>query len=442
MVWVEPAGWAHPPVIEPTPPRPSPAPARPEPQRPAPLEPTPPPIDPEWPSARAIFAAQANRAVASSPKAAPKRSREPEPTDPLSPAQWSWPYWLGALPVLAATILLGAVGLALSVQWAGDGKSADLAIRAASRGEKDASPLLDPAAIPRGGWWASTAGHASAWAVALERLNDGENRNDQIVGLIEAARHASPLMAQARFAFGPAEREEGPAALQPSDLGRPRDVVLQAWTARRLRRVGKVDASLRVYRSALELAARAGPRSLDPPPFDDDVQIRRYRLPHEPLVAWVVLDMVAAGEWTHEQWVEALPAVATARLAAARALANDQRTESDRLLDLVLLQANDPLAPGYPEAEHRAAVGEALALRHRWTDAAEAYRAAILLADDDLTRRMWWINLAEIHARVGDDRARSQALEAARTLDSRDEVSRRAIDYTQNSPTLGGSSRP
>ncbi len=148
--------------------------------------------------------------------------------------------------------------------------------------------------------------------------------------------------------------------------------------------------------------------------------------------------MAEDGEWTPEQWAEALPPSATASLVASRVLARmRKRPEADRLADLAIRQAEAPTPPGYDPAEHRAAGAEALAYRGRWTDAAEQYRLAIDQAEDDATRRMWWLNLAEVAQRLGDDSSRARAIEAAKAPDSADEITRRALQYQQSLPGPG-----
>ncbi len=387
----------------------------------------------EWPSARAIFAAQGRRDEPSnSAWASKRRAAGPEPTEARAPGQWTLPLWVGWFPAFAMTMALGAGGVALSVAWAVDANSGNLALGLALRPESARGATIDLSALPRGGWWRSTAGHLAAWAVAVERSGDGLDHGDEVRGLLEDAQDASRLAAGARFAV------ETPAAagVRPlTHLGRTRDAVSMAWTGRALRAEGKADAALRAYRSAFGLAAGAARGDLDPPSFDDDPQVRRYALPRAVLLGGVAREMAEAGPWAAEQWAEALPRFAPAYLAAARALARARakdRDAADRLLGLAIALGDAP-APGLDEAEHRAAVAEALALRARWTPAAEHYEAAIAREGDEPTRRMWSINLAEVYFRAGDKAARARALEAAKAVDSADEVTRRALN-SQHAP--------
>jgi hypothetical protein len=398
----------------------------------------------EWPSARAIFAAQARRPHPAPEASKPSRRRsiDPQPTAALAPGQWTLPLWLAWLPVFAFVLVVGSGGVALAYGWALESIGAGNAIRLALRAEGSPGSPIDPTTIPRGGWWFSNATHLSAWAVALERSGDGEDHSEEVRSIGEAARNASQLSSRARFLLDPPDHEPEPGASPDlSHLGRTRDVVTLVATGRKLRKAGKLEASLRAYRSAMEMAARADLDDLDPPTFSEDRQVFRYALPHEALVGLVALDMVSAGDWTSEQWEAALPPTALASLSASRVLARSKkRPEADRLADLAIRQAGAPPPPGFDPAEHRAASAEALAYRQRWTDAAELYRLAIDLVDDDPTRRRWWLNLAEVAQRLNDEPARARAIEAARAPDSGDEITKRALKYQQSLSGLASSS--
>ncbi len=403
--------------------------------------------NPEWPSARAIFAAQGRRPLPSTAPSRPekakgrrRRAAEPEPTDSIAPSQWTMPLWLGWFPALFVAVLFGAGGVALAYGWAVESNAANFAMSLALRDEKATAPPIDVSSVPQGGWWLSNASHLAAWAMALERSADGQDHSEDVRGLLEASRSVSQLAARARFVLEPAEAAEGAAPGDLSHLGRPRDVVTLVWTARRLRKAGKPDASLRAYRSAMEIASKAVFDGADLPAFDEDPQVRRYGLPREALVGLVARDMAQAGDWTFEQWTEALPPSALASLVASRVLAKgDRRADADRLADRAIKQAEEPTPPGFDPAEQRAAGAEALAYRRRWTDAAEQYRRAIDLTEDDSTRRMWWLNLAEMAHRVDDAAGRARAIEAAKAPDSADEITKRALKYQQNLTGLASS---
>ncbi len=400
----------------------------------------------EWPSARAIFNAQGRRVQnqASAPKPDRRKTADPRPTEVIAPRSWSIPGWLGVLPVLALTTVLGVAGIGLACEWAVGANEANLAIRSAVRAEGSPGPTLDPASIPRGGWWTTSAPHLSAWAMALVRSGDGEDHAEEIRSLLESAKHASQLGSRSRFVVEmPASAEPG-ASADLANLGRSRDVVTLVWAGQRLKKAGKLEQALRAYRSAMEMASKTRLNDLDPPTFYEDPQVRRYALPREGLIGLVVKAMADDGSWGREQWEEAMPPTSTASVVASRAFALRQdRAEADRLADRAILQADSPTPPGFDEAEDRAARAEALAARGRWTDAAEQYRLAIDQAEDDATRRRWWLNLAEVAQRNNDDVGRARAIEAAKSPTTVDEVTRRALKYQQGlSGLVTASPRP
>ena len=394
----------------------------------------------EWPSARTIFAAQAARPAVEEPgpaRASRRRTVGPTPSEVLAPASWSIPSWLGCLTALAMATVVGSAGIALAFEWTLDGQAANLALKLALRDEKSSAPSVDPALVPRGGWWTSTAPHRSAWAVALSRASEAEDHSEEIRAMVEAARYASPLSSATRFAIEPVAPPSDESAVEFRHLGRPRDLVSLTWTGRRLRRDGKPEAALRAYRTALSMAGRAGREVLPDPGFDDENQVRRYRLPREALMGSVLLDMIRAGEWTHEQWVEGLPETVAAPLFASKALLKAKnRAEADRMADLAIDRAESEWPAGTDPAEQRAAAAEALAGRGRWADSAAQYRLAIQASDDDPTRRRWWLNLAEVARRMNDDSVRAQAIESAKAPDSLDEITRRALRQQQGGPGL------
>ncbi len=447
--WVEPEFHASPAKVA----RSIPAPARPSPEAGPAAPPWPEsaprdvsrPHDPsaaEWPTARSIFAAQGRR-LDGSPEPAPapargpsraavRRSRVAVPTEAIAPGEWTLPFWLGWFPTAALALALGIIGLALCHEWVVDATSGSQAIRIATRDAKSAGPSFDIGAIPRGPWWRTTAGHLSAWAMAVERIADGEDHSADVRALMDDARHVSPLAAGSRFVLETAPAAESDPIPLLFQVGRPRDGATLAWTGRHLRGAGKVQASLGAFRSAFAIAANAARRDLDPPAYSKDPRYRRYALPHEELLGFVARVMVSSGDWTAEQWDEALPALATARVAAAKALREKDRAGSDRILDRVIARADEPSPDPSEAGEDRAGVAEALALRDRPTGAIEAYGMAIDAVADDLTRRRWWINLADIAQRGGDKAARNRALEAARGTETTDEITRLALELQQD----------
>jgi hypothetical protein len=390
----------------------------------------------DYPSARAIFAAQGRRPQPAPAPSSPSRRRPlgPTPTDILAPEQWTMSLWIGWLPSLAATLFLGTFGLSLAYEWMVDAGGSNVGLKLALRPDLPTSPLIDPTLIPRGGWWFSTASHMATWAVVLERANDGGDHSEDVRSLIAAAREASPLAARARFNVEAPEGAAGTVAPNDfSEIGRTRDVVSLMSTARRLREAGKVEASIRAYRSAMEIALTAGREGLEPPAFDETNQVRRYALPHEALFSLVVRNMAERGEWSFEQWTSALPPSAVASWVGSKVLARMQKkTEADGLADLAIRQADLTPPAGYDPVEHRAAVAEALAYRGRWTDASEQYRQAIDQVDNDAIRRAWWLNLSELAHRMSDTAAQARAIEAAQSPDTVDEITQRARKYQEN----------
>ena len=399
----------------------------------------------EWPSARAIFAAQGRRAQPvpeEVTRTKRRKAQSPEPTDALGPSRWEWPLWLGWLPVALVSTLVGLAGIFLAYNWAVESGNANVAMRLALRPDGAPGSPIDVTAIPRGGWWSSNATHLAAWAMALQRSGDGEDHSEDVRSLLSAARQASPLAARSRFVVEMPDPADSGATPDFSHLGRTRDVVTLIWTGRWLRKAGKVESAIRAYRSAMEIASRTSVEDLEPPPFDEDRMVRRYALPRESLIGLAARSMAEDGEWSREQWAEALPPSAASSLVASRVLARMQkRADADRLADLAIRQAESAPPPGFDLAEERAAGAEALAYRGRWTDAAEQYRRAIDLVEDDATRRMWWLNLAEVAQRAGDDTTRDRAIEAAKAPDSADAITRKALAYEQALPLVSSNPR-
>ena len=70
-----------------------------------------------------------------------------------------------------------------------------------------------------------------------------------------------------------------------------------------------------------------------------------------------------------------------------------------------------------------AARAEALCLRSRWKEAAEQYRQAIERVDNDLIRRSWWFNLADVAQRLNDEGQRQAAFRAVLAVHNSDDIS-------------------
>jgi hypothetical protein len=388
----------------------------------------------EFPSAASILAAQGTRIVAAPSQPARRTlraARRPLPTDPIEPGQWTLPTWAALPPITVVLLGMAGLGLTLGLAWTRDNSSAGLAARAALRTGTAKPVAIDPTERPEMTWWKTTAGHLGLWAVAIERSPEAASRADEVRDALDAAHRAAPLEPVVRHALAQtvAGGEPLPAAWS---VGLTRDVDSLRLTGRALKRAGKAEPSLRAYRHALELAAEVPVSRLDPPAFDDDPQVRRYRLPHEGLIARVVRDMMDAGDWTYAEWSAALPTRAVVRLAAGRLLRERSLPDSARAFEAALGVKIVPAPGSLEEAEHYAAEAEALALLDRKPDAAGRYRRAIELVADGPTQRRWRLGLAEILSTQGATGERAELLEAAKGTDATDEVSRKALEVQKD----------
>lgn len=387
----------------------------------------------EWPSARIILQqvrqAPRPRAVASSKKAR-RPARSPMPTEARPPGQWAVPgfRWLWA-PSIGAALLGGVVSVGMAANWAGDDQAAGLAAdrllgREAAIAPDEARALL-AASGGHSEWWRTTAGHL-LWRAAIADRAGEEGRSESLT-LLQAARGASPAHAGVRLAL--ARREAGPEALAKS-LGLGRDVLAQAWTGRRLLEAGKVDAALRAYRSALEMAERAEPEDSQ---ARGDQPARRFALPGEELIASVVRDMAERPEWTFERWASALPTSGVGGLVAARILKEKASPDADRAIEAALASAG-------PGGLGSAAKAEALALNDRWEEAEAEYRRAIEAATDARARRAWSFNLSDIYAHLNDDTKRRAAWADAKGVGPEDEITRRVAAAKAQAGLVGETS--
>lgn len=340
------------------------------------------------------------------------------------------PSWLAAPPVAVVCVALVGVGAALSFFWTKDGGDTAMAARAALRPEDGrVVPLLDPTVRPETTWWKTTPLHMSEWGMAIARSPDGPERAAEVTELLKTATSVSPLQREARFALATdAATSSDPVVRLPRTLGLSRDVVSLTLTARSLKLAGKKTAAINAYRAAMDLASDADLEQLDAPKFDEDPRVRRYCLPHESLVQAVARDMADAGEWSFDDWKQAIPTRPVARLAVARVLREKGGADVDAVYNLVL--ADDVSLPRVRNlyAENLAAQAEALAFKEKKVEAAEQYRKAIELVSDDATKRRWRFGLAEIVAQLGDTKERAELLEAAKGLDPTEDVTKKAID--------------
>ena len=337
--------------------------------------------------------------------------------------------WVFLPPVAVAAAGLIGIGISLALTWTSDNLSAGLAARTALRTEEDKPVPLDSAERIETRWWKTTAAHLSLWSAAIERSSEATNRVDEVRDALDSARRAAPLEAAARYAM--AQPIAGADASRGPVVGLSRDVASLTLTGRILKRSGKIEPALRAYRQALELAVEADSGWLEPPAFDEDPLIRRFQLPHEEVVGGVIRDMVGSGDWGFANWSSALPPNSVVRLAAGRILREKGSPDAEKAFGLALADdAAIPEATGLA-AEHYAAQAEALALTERRDAAADRYRKAIAMTNDDGTRRRWRLALAEVLSPLGESRERADLLQAAIGNDPAEEVTRKALDAQQ-----------
>jgi hypothetical protein len=198
---------------------------------------------------------------------------------------------------------------------------------------------------------------------------------------------------------------------------------------------GKKEAALRLYGRALAAAAGGGLSRSATPRFSDDPNVRRYFLPAEDAVRDIVAQLASREGLEFREWSRALPRNPVVLLATARLLHEQGRTEADGLLDELLADGATGPAEGAVDPRLLAARAEALALRSRWPEAAKQYQQAIERVDNDLIRRSWWFNLADIAQRLEDEGQRQAALRAALAVASSDDITRRASQIQKSADT-------
>jgi tetratricopeptide (TPR) repeat protein len=273
----------------------------------------------------------------------------------------------------------------------------------------------------------TTAQHLAHWAIYLSGIEGNKDHLTQdVASLVVRALEVSPVNPTARLARAQIDHPEAKAPLSTGSLGLSRDGVSLAWSSRRLLAAGKPEASLKLFGQALLVASRGGLSRSVAPRFNDDPGARRYLLPREERVREIVSDLIARNEWTFHQWSRALPNDATVLLATARLLREQGRSETEELLDRVLDVTGQPAGDGEARAQARAARAEVFAMRSQWQDAEQEYRQAIELIDNDLVRRSWWFNLADIAFRLNNEGQRQTALRAALAVATSDDITRRA----------------
>jgi hypothetical protein len=208
-------------------------------------------------------------------------------------------------------------------------------------------------------------------------------------------------------------------------LGLSRDSVSLAWSARGLMDAGRKEAALRLYHRALSAAVEGGLSRSSTPRFADDPMVRRYYLPAEDAVRDIVAELASREGLEFREWSRALPRHPTVVLATARLLHEQGRSEFDSLLDELLGDDWERSDVGRGDSRLMAARAEALGLRSRWKEAADQYRLAIEGVDNDLIRRSWWFNLADIAQRLDDESQRQAAFRAVLAGQISDDIARR-----------------
>ncbi len=371
-----------------------------------------------------------------------RKASQATPTVPQEPGQWILPGWLALPPVAACVLSLGLLACAMSWWWAIDsGNAAVVTMRLlSSDGSGRQRPLPAKVVPPGGRWVGTTAQHLAHWGIYLAWAGPDEKIGAaEAPAMLERALEVSPLNATARLAMAQLDvpGREGQAPLR--GLGLSRDSVSLAWSARRLLAAGKKETALRLYSRALSAASGGGLSRTATPRSGEDSGLRRsfYFLPAEDSVRDIVAELAAPGGLEFREWSSALPHNPVVLLATVRLLREQGNTEADTLLDRILGDEWTVAQDQQPDPRLLAARAEALVLRSRWREAAVQYRRAIERVDNDLIRRSWWFNLADIAQRLQDEPLRQAALRSAVAVPSSDEITRR-VSMVQKS----GSSKP
>jgi hypothetical protein len=224
-------------------------------------------------------------------------------------------------------------------------------------------------------------------------------------------------------------------------------VLTLAWAGHQLLEAGRKETALGAYRDALAMAATTPDEARpDAPAFLEDAQPRRYALPTEERLAAVIRDMAESPAWSYKEWSAALPRGTAAAVVAARVLRDKASPDADAALEAAVSEAEAEAVPEAPAADGATAVpadpagavrlaagAAALAMKQRWSEARDRYLRAIDRMPDDLARRAWWVNVADLAQRLNDDAERRVALDAAKNADPKDEITQRAVDLQKAS---------
>lgn len=369
-----------------------------------------------------------------------KPSRGPAlatPSFAQGPECWEMPLWLGWPPLAFASLLMGVLGCAVSWSWTWEARSASIVANRLLGKEAEfvngrPIPLPEWVGPPSPSWWRSTPRHLTNWAVYLGRSSQASERGDEVHLLLDGALGASPIYAPARLAK--ARIVEASGGDSTRGLALSRDPVSLTWAARKLLRAGRKEVAFPLYRQALQLAVRTELAPETHPKFADDPQARRYLLPGEEVVRWIVADLAADRSLKFAEWSSVLPVGTVAPLVAARLLRERSRQDAEASLDLILSRDETADSDGRANAVRIAARAEAFALRAKWKDAERLYLDAIGRIDHEATRRSWWFNLADVELRLRNEAQRQEAIEEVlASAPTTDEIARRAADLRRSS---------
>jgi len=395
----------------------------------------------DLPSAKDILAAVSMRPSALSGKPSTRRNEDQgKPTELREPDQWFPHLWLVWPPTALLVIGMGIVGSLLSFRWSSDSFNASiltqrLLTRSVNQGRE--KPLPESVVPPESSWWKTTPLHLAEWGVYLGRTRMGDDRTDEGRELVQAAVRISPINPIARLARAQLTAKSSELITRGLDLGLSRDAVSLAWSARALRRAGKKDSAIRVYRQALQIACDNDVAPASKPAFNDEPNIRRYFLPGETTARAIVRELITDSDWTFQDWSEALPKNTVAILVAVRLLREHERPEAQALLNQILNLEQEIISTGAEGAVQTAMIAEAHALLSQWREAEQQYHQAIDRISDLTIKRSWWFNLASVALQLNDEAQRKVALEAALEAPASDDISRRALELQRASEPVG-----
>jgi hypothetical protein len=383
-------------------------------------------LEVELPSVRDILANHCNSPGPRPAVERPRKGKQAVPTVPQEPGHWVLPGWLALPPVAICVFGMGLAACTMSWWWARDASNASVITQRllAAEGSGRRRPLPEDLAQSGGGWIRTTAQHLAHRGVYLT-VQEEDEAHPAGVGpsLLSQALAISPLNPTARLAMAQIEEPGRDGRGRIRGLGLSRDSVSLAWSARRLMDSGKKAAALRLYTRALSAAVDGGLSRSATPRFSDDPSVHRYFLPAEDAIRDIVAELASRDGLEFREWSGALPRNPVVLLATARLLHEQGRTEADGLLDELLGAGGAGPEGGRGDPRRMAARAEALMLKSRSAEAVEHYRQAIESVDNDLIRRSWWFNLADI---VNDEGQRQAAIRAALAVASSDDITRRA----------------